>query len=329
MPKLSIQILPKTLPRATRSSRIIAFVALGLLFNPVGATAAPSTPPSYPNVIGEIRHYVPTRDDTLLDVARRFGLGFTELVAANPGVDPWLPGKGVRLTLPSAHILPRGPRDGVVLNLADQRLYIFRPKTGAVVSVPVGVGRDAWNTPIGSTKIVRKKANPAWHPPKSIRLKDPTLPRVVSAGPQNPLNRFSVYLGLSGYLFHGTNKPMGVGRRVSHGCVRLYPEDIKRLFKTFAIGTRITLIDEPMKIAWFGNQLLLKIHPSKSQADDIEAGNRITPEKPMEFEYRILDAAGAQAYRLDWTLINRALRQRARLPINFLRPIRTAAAPES
>ncbi len=120
---------------------------------------------------------------------------------------------------------------------------------------------------------------------------------------------------------------MGVGRRVSHGCVRLYPEDIKRLFKTFAIGTRVTMIDEPMKIAWRNNQLLLEIHRSQSQADDMEAGNRITPEKPMEFEYRILHVAGARAHRLNWTTIKSTLRQRAGIPVNILNPIRTAAAP--
>lgn len=309
--------------------RIIALAGLGLLFSPAGAIAAPDSSPVYADVIGEIGQYVTTGDDTLLDVARRFSLGFTELVAANPGIDPWLPGKGVRITLPSAHILPRGPREGVMLNLADQRMYIFRPKTGTVISVPVGVGRDAWNTPIGSTKIVRKKANPAWHPPKSIRLADPTLPRVVPAGPQNPLGQHAVYLGLSGYLFHGTNKPMGVGRRVSHGCVRLYPEDIERLFKKFAIGTRVTIIDEPMKIAWLDDQLLLEIHPSQSQADDMEAGDRITPEKPMDFEYRIIAAAGAQAHRLNWVDIKNTLQQRAGIPVNILNPIRTAAAPDS
>jgi L,D-transpeptidase ErfK/SrfK len=324
MPEFSIQKLVQSRPM-----RILALAGLGLLYGPAGAAAAPKHPPVYADVIGEIGQYVATGDDTLLDVARRFSLGFTELVAANPGIDPWLPGKGVRLTLPSAHILPRGPRDGVMLNLADQRMYIFRPKTGTVVSVPVGVGRDAWNTPIGTTKIVRKKANPAWYPPKSIRLEDPTLPRVVPAGPQNPLGQHAVYLGLSGYLFHGTNKPMGVGRRVSHGCVRLYPEDIKRLFKKFAIGTRVTIIDEPMKIAWLDGQLLLEVHPSQSQADDMEAGDRITPEMPMDFEYRIIAAAGAQAHRLNWADIKNTLQQRAGIPVNVLNPIRTAAAPES
>ncbi len=153
------------------------------------------------------------------------------------------------------------------------------------------------------------------------------MTRVVPAGPNNPLGRFAVYLGLSGYLFHGTNKPMGVGPRVSHGCVRLYPEDIKRLFKTFAIGTRVAIIDEPLKIAWRDGRLLLEIHPSQRQADDLEAGNRNTPEIPMEFEYRILDVAGAQANRLDWALIKRTLRQRTGLPVTILKPIRTAAAP--
>lgn len=283
----------------------------------------------YPNLIGSMKSYTATSEDTLLDIARRFDLGFTELVAANPGVDPWLPGKGVALNLPDAHLLPRAPRQGVVLNLADQRLYIFRSDSGTVDTVPVGVGRDAWNTPIGGTKVVRKKANPAWYPPKSIRAEDPTLPSVVKAGPNNPLGAHAIYLGWSGYLLHGTNKPMGVGRRVSHGCVRLYPEDIKRYFSTIAIGTRVTVVDEPMKIGWFGGNLMLEVHPSQAQADDMEAGNRITPETPAEFEYRILDAAGTDAHRLNWTLVRRTLKERQGIPVKILKPDHTAETPES
>ncbi len=283
----------------------------------------------YPNLVGSMKSYTATSEDTLLDIARRFDLGFTELVAANPGIDPWIPGAGVTLSLPDAHLLPRAPRKGVVLNLADQRLYIFRPDTGTVDTVPIGVGRDAWNTPIGTTKVVRKKANPAWYPPKSIRAEDPTLPRVVKAGPNNPLGAHAIYLGWSGYLLHGTNKPMGVGRRVSHGCVRLYPEDIKRYFSTIPIGTQVTVVDEPVKIGWFAGALLLEVHPSQAQADDMEAGNRITPETPAEFEYRILDAAGTDADRLDWALIRRTLKARQGIPVKILKTDHTAETPET
>ncbi len=321
----NIPIEREILRRSRRGG--LAALAIATALGCAGATTAAAEKQRYPGMVGEIGAYVATADDTLLDIARRFGLGFTELVAANPGVDAWLPGAGKKLILPSAHLVPDAPREGIVLNLADQRLYIFRARSKTVESIPIGVGRDAWNTPIGQTKVVRKRANPDWHPPKSIRAEDPTLPRVVRAGPNNPLGQFAIYLGWSGYLIHGTNKPMGVGRRVSHGCVRLYPEHIKRYFRSIAIGTRVTVVDQPIKIGWVDGVLMLEAHPSQAQADDMEAGEKIAHETPAEFEYRILDAAAENARQLDWPKIRRTLRARRGIPVNILK--QESAAIES
>ncbi len=280
----------------------------------------------YPDIIGSITRYVTQEDETLLDLARWHGLGYTEMIAANRGLDPWVPGVGVELTIPGAHILPAAPREGLVLNLADQRLYCFRPEDGSVESMPIGVGRSAWLTPTGRTTVVRKRANPTWYVPKSIREEDPELPAVVPPGPDNPLGQFAIYLGWPSYLLHGTNEPYGVGRRVSHGCVRLYPEDISRLFLEVPIGLPVTVVDQEVKLAWAGGALMMEAHPSQKQADELEADGKFAPARPAKFEYQILDAAGTRAARLDWRAVTRALDERTGIPVAILT---TATGPYS
>ncbi len=275
--------------------------------------------PRYPDIIGSITHYVTQEDETLLDLARWHGLGYTEMIAANRGIDPWVPGVGVKLTIPGAHILPAAPREGIVLNLADQRLYVFNSETASVESVPIGIGRSAWGTPTGRTEVVRKRANPFWYVPKSIRAEDPELPAVVRPGPGNPLGQFAINLGWPSYLLHGTNEPYGVGRRVSHGCVRLYPEDISRLFTEISIGLPVTVVDQEIKLAWVGDALMMEAHPSQEQADALEADGKFGPAKPAKYEYQILDAAGSHAARLDWQAVTRALDERTGMPAAILR----------
>ncbi len=169
-----------------------AHIAVGPGFSIANATSA-SGVPSYPEIIGDFRTYTTKHEDTFADLARHFRLGFTELVAANPGVDPWIPGEGTKIILPTWHIVPAAQRDGIVINLADQRLYYFRAR-GLIETAPLGIGDDGWHTPTGTTRIVRKKANPAWYVPKSIRAENPELPAVVPAGPKNPLGAHAIYL---------------------------------------------------------------------------------------------------------------------------------------
>lgn len=292
------------------------------------ASAALSEPDGviYPAKIGDMRYYTAKAEDTLIDLAREFKLGFTELAAANPGIDPWIPGEGTRILLPTGHLLPDAPRRGLVLNLIDQRLYYFRARDGIVESFPIGTGRDAWDTPLGATRVVRKKRNPYWHVPKSIRAEDPTLPKVVPPGPDNPLGKFAMYLGWPGYLVHGTNNPWGVGRRVSHGCIRLYPEDIRSLFPRIPVGTPVTVVSQEIKIARFGSELLLEVHPSPSQTDEIEATGKFTPSEMPELAYKIVNVAGKDVNRIDWELAKRTARERRGVPVNILRPRAEAAA---
>ncbi len=271
------------------------------------------------DLIGESQSYITTRDDTLMDIARRYKLGFTELMAANPGTDPWVPGSGKNLVIPTGHLTPRAKHEGLVLNLSDQRVYYF-PVGGAPRSMPVGIGRQGWATPLGRTTVKRKKADPTWYIPKSIRDEDPELPKAIGPGPDNPLGRHAIYLGWPSYLFHGTNKPSGVGRRASHGCIRMYPEDIEQLFGAIAIGTPVTVVDQAAKIGWHGGELLLEVHPSQSQSDRVEAGESFPPEPVRELEYLLIDKADGEASRLDWRIIRQAVRERRGIPISVLKP---------
>jgi L,D-transpeptidase ErfK/SrfK len=222
-------------------------------------------------LIGEDGSVTTVYEDTLPDLAQRYSLGYYEIIRANPGVDVWIPGDGKHLTLPGRRILPPGPREGIVVNLPEHRLYFYpRPRPGerpVVITYPVSVGKMDWRTPLGVTRIVSKVRNPPWYPPESVRKEhaergDP-LPKVVPAGPDNPLGAFAMRLGISSgsYLIHGTNNPLAVGMPVTHGCIRMYPDDIAALFPLVATGTTVRLINEPVKVAWVGGQLLIEVHP--------------------------------------------------------------------
>ena len=208
------------------------------------------------------------RGDTLPDIARHFGLGFNDITRANPLLGAWVPGADRRVVLPVQFILPDTPRKGIVLNLANMRLFHYpkAPKTAqrSVITYPIGIGRQGWSTPTGRTRITQKKANPSWTVPASIlrehRLDGDPLPRVVKAGPNNPLGLFALRLSMPSYLIHGTNKPYGVGMRISHGCVRLYPENIETLFKQVRVGTQVKIVNQPYLIGWWHNMLYLEAH---------------------------------------------------------------------
>lgn len=225
-------------------------------------------PPEGNDVVGALTAVTARADDTLLDIARRHGLGYEDIVRANPDVDTWLPGEGTAVTLPTRYVLPHGPRNGVVLNLAEYRLYYYpTPEEGqpaVVMTYPISIGRMDWETPLGRTTIISKVRNPAWYPPASIRAEhaaegDP-LPRIVPPGPKNPLGEYAMRLGLPGYLIHGTNRPAGVGMRVTHGCIRMFPEDIDYLFGRVDVSTAVRIINEPVKMGWNGDELVVEVH---------------------------------------------------------------------
>ncbi len=249
-------------------NRILSLAAWLLAITPVYADVFELPPEGY-DVIGSVSTITARYEDTLVDIARRHGLGYTDVVLANPGVDVWVPGEGTEIVLPNRFVLPPGPRQGLVLNLAEYRMYYFpEPRAGEpayVYTYPMSIGRMDWETPLGRTNIVAMARNPAWYPPQSVRDEhaadgDP-LPRVVPPGPQNPLGTRALRLGLPGYLIHGTNRPAGVGMRVSHGCVRMFPEDIEFLFEHIAVNTPVRIINVPVKIGWDGEALVAEVHP--------------------------------------------------------------------
>ncbi len=305
---------PRTaLPIAAALAALLAIAQAGGAAASGSAAGAPGS-----DMIGELRRVAAAHEDTLLDLARNNGLGYVEMIAANRGVDPWVPGESTAIMLPTAHVLPDVARQGLVVNLGEHRLYYFGPPGSEPVTFPLGVGREGWATPLGTTEIVRKKERPTWYPPESIRAEKPHLPKVVPPGPSNPLGSHALYFGWPKYLIHGTNMPWGVGRRVSHGCIRLYPEDIGRLFEIVPIGTPVAVIDQPIKIGWAGGELYVEAHPDPAQADELESTGRITSadaDSHADALYRIKTRAGTAQDRLDWGLIRKALEERSGVPV--------------
>ena len=218
------------------------------------------------DVIGVVQIVKTSKDDTLTDIARRFNVGYEEILRANPKVDPWLPGVDRPIVVPTQFIIPNAPRTGVVVNIPAMRLFYFPPhKPGepqVVITHPIGIGKMGWATPEGVTKIVRRQADPTWRVPVSVikehRENGEELEKVIGPGPDNPLGRYAFYLQWPSYLIHGTNKPAGVGLRSSHGCIRLYPEDIAQLFNTVPIGTQVRVVNQPFEFGWHQGQLYMQ-----------------------------------------------------------------------
>jgi L,D-transpeptidase ErfK/SrfK len=267
--------------------------------------------------IGATRIYVAEQADTLVDIAVAAGVGFMELKAANPDVDVWSPGAGTRVFLPGLHLLPDAPEKGIVINLADMRLYLFR--SGSVMSWPIGIGREGRNTPVGTTRATRKVRNPSWYPPESIRQEKPWLPGRVEPGPDNPLGSRAIYLGWPRYLIHGTNKPYGVGRRISSGCIRMYPQDVEALFELIQPGLPVRVVDQPVKLGWIDDTLFVEVHPTEAQQDQLETNGSFTAEIPDDLAPRVLEATKGRATVVDWNAVRTAGIQRLGYPVPVTR----------
>ena len=312
-------------------------------------------PPEGFDVIGEISTVTARHEDTLVDIARRHGLGYEDIVRANPDVNVWVPGKGTEIVLPTRFVLPPGERSGVVLNLAEYRLYYFpKPVAGEpayVMTYPISIGRMDWETPLGLTTVISKATNPTWYPPQSVRDEhaadgDP-LPRIVPPGPKNPLGKHAMRLGLPGYLIHSTNRPAGVGMRVTHGCVRMFPEDIEYLFGHIDVSTRVRIINAPVKMGWNGDQLVMEAHPVLETTTPTvdEPSEEVSPEELQQAERQraaavanevirdpltfvteqYITATGERAGKLDWHLAEAIVSRADGIPVAVGRGIKNAA----
>ena len=276
------------------------------------------------DLVGELRIYSTRYEDTLMDIARTFNLGYAELIAANPGVDPWLPGTGTRVLLPTAHILPDAPRQGILVNLSDQRIYWFPPGGGPIQTFAIGIGQEGLNTPIGATTVVRKKEKPTWIPTAEKRRQDPTVPAVVPPGKDNPMGEYALYLGWPLYAIHGTNEPDAIGRRVTRGCIRLYPEGIERLYGLAPVGTRVMVVDQEAKIGWADGELYVDLHPTRRDVDLLEEEGKFDPKPIPGLRDRIIQAAGSEVDRIDWPTVDSAARRRDGIPVRITRAAGTA-----
>jgi L,D-transpeptidase ErfK/SrfK len=277
------------------------------------------------DVVGHVQATIARHEDTLPDLARRFNVGYEEIVRANPGVDPWLPGEGRRITLPTRFVLPDAPREGVVINLASMRLFYYLPRKDRnapleVITHPIGIGRVGWSTPEGSTKVVARVRDPSWTPPASVRKEhaengDP-LPARVPPGPDNPLGRHMMRLGWPSYLMHGTNKPYGVGMRVSHGCIRLYPEDIAGLFELVPVGTSVTVVNQPYLLGWDQDVLFVQAYgPLEDDERNWEHGPASLRKKGAKSRSALWKRIVAADARIDWERARAVSAQPAGIPV--------------
>jgi L,D-transpeptidase ErfK/SrfK len=279
-------------------------------------------------LIGETQVLFTRYENTFPAIGREFDLGFEELRAANPGVDQWLPGTATPVFLPTQTILPDTPREGIVINVATMRLYYFTtdsggaatPKAAAtrVTTHPVGIGAQGWATPIAEGRVTDKVRDPVWYVPASVRKEHAgwgeRLPSVVPPGPDNPLGEYALALSLPSYLIHGTNKPAGVGMRSSHGCIRLYPEDIEELFGRVARGTHVRIVNEPVLVGWRDGMLYLEVHrPLAEETRDLGAESERALAAALE------RAGRAGAVEIDHTAVAKIAAERRGIPFPVLR----------
>jgi L,D-transpeptidase ErfK/SrfK len=293
---------------------LIPFSAFGLTFD---------LPRDGGDIVGEMQTTTVRHGESLGDIGRRFDLGIYEMIEANPTLDPWVPTVGAVVVVPTQFILPAGSRVGMVLNLAEMRLYYFHPDKRSVTTYPLGIGQKKGGspTPMGHTIITNKKKDPPWYPPDSIRQehieKNDILPPVVAGGiPDNPLGRYAFYLSPKGlskkgsFLIHGTNRPGGIGVRATHGCIRLFPEDIEKLYYIVPIGTSVRIVHEPFKVGWHENRLYLEAHQALSEDQYAGSDSLVNLAK-------VIEKAISGSHMVNWTSAKMAAKTKNGYPVRI------------
>jgi len=267
------------------------------------------------DVIGRMRFITLEKGDTLPDIARHFSLGLNAVSAANPGVDVWVPKAGEPVLLPLNFILPDAPRKGIVINLAAMRLFQFQGNSEplTVLTYPVGVGTEERPSPRGLMRVERKVSRPTWHVPASIandhRKKGDILPAKVPPGPDNPLGEYALYLSAPSYLIHGTNKPASIGLRATNGCIRLYPEDVKRLYEDTPVKSPVSMVNQPYLVGQSNGVVYMEVHGSMEDVDTVE----------LDRIYKKLRTIETESGRtLDWSKIKKVLAEGRGIPVPIL-----------
>ena len=259
------------------------------------------------SVVGYAKTYTIKKGDSLVEIARRFGLGFNEIAEANPDVDPFVPERGTRIVIPSAWILPDvPPTASIVINLSELRLYHFynAGSRRKVATYPVGIGSEGNDTPLGSFRIKEKREFPSWRVPRSILRERTELPPVVPPGDENPLGTHALRLSNLSILIHGTNRPFGVGRRVSHGCIRLYPEDIPLLFERAAIEEGVMIVRQPVKLGTKGERIFIEVHADPAETDYLNYAAYLLVKKDM-------------VHRVDFQKVFQAITDKRGVPVEI------------
>ena len=292
------------------SSRYLSCVVLLLSLSSFTQAASYRLPDNGDTVVGAPTRLKLVYEDTLAAVAQRYGLGYREVLDANPDVDPWLPGEGTVIELPTQYVLPSAPRDGMVINVAEYRLYFYPKDSGRVITYPVGVGRSEFRTPVLETETVTWIENPSWTPTDASRREHAEmgdiLPHVVPPGPDNPLGALAVQLKEPGYFIHGTNMPFGVGQQVSHGCIRLHNGHIETLAGMVPNGTPVYIVNEPIKIGVRYDEIYLEGHKDLYAQPDAEALKRVVQEKTRD-----------SATSLDWQRVAQVLDDLTGVPVRI------------
>jgi L,D-transpeptidase ErfK/SrfK len=269
--------------------------------------------PTHGDIVGEVKVIRAEHEDTFVELARKYDVGYYELVDANPGVDPWIPGEGTRVVIPTQFILPQGIRDGIIINLAELRLYYFDKANNTVSTFPVGIGSEYWPTPtMTNEKITAKEKDPSWRVPPSIMREHENAGQPIQAvwgpGPDNPLGAYAMRTSHPGILIHGTDTPVGIGRRVTHGCVRMYPEDIEALFYKVPVGTPLQVVHIPVKAGWEDGKLYVELHKPLDGY----------PAQKVEVKPVIMEAVNAGPKSgtpvVDWDLVEKLSRHHPGIP---------------
>ncbi len=306
--------MTKRFLRAVRSSGLL-WLSLGFSVNAFALTF--DLPGNGATIVGDIKEVSAVTGDTFVSVARRYGLGYVELMEANPTLKPEDTLESSQaVLLPTEFILPNADHRGLVINLAELRLYFYKPNTREVMTFPVGIGRAGWNTPLGLTNVAWKQKDPTWHVSSTIKqaraLEGVNLPDSVAPGPDNPLGQYAIHLGFNAILIHGSNDPGGIGRRSSSGCIRLQPEAIENFFDDVMVNSPVMIVDQPIKVGWLANTLYLEVH--EPLENDQGGHNHAMSDEA----YHLVNAAiQARPADIDWRAVDTSVEQQRGYPVKI------------